>query len=147
MASVTAHRLLPWTPLAAALLLVGSQLGCSSQCDGSAGKTLVDVTDGTTDLENGVYESAPWDGTYLEFGAQRRYRFFHGLGGVPRVVQAWIGFVPKPLAPPGPNVSEGVGNEALLRGVTDEYVIVQNDTCARFYLRLVASEPTKPVNE
>ena len=64
------------------------------------------------------------------------------------MVQPWIGFVANPIPEDGiGNVSEGVGNEAIIRGVTDEYVIVQNDTCALFYLRLVASEPTKPVNE
>ena len=98
------------------------------------------VTEGT--VQDGVYQSAPWNGPFLEFPPGRTYRFMHGLGGVPRVVQAYLAF--PPMCGPdahgqGGELTLGGGNQTMLSDLTREYVDVRNDTCSDVCLMLVAS--------
>ena len=88
------------------------------------------------------YETAPWDGTYLEFPPQRRYDVYHGLGRVPPVVVTNVGFEATPLVDGGNgDTSESAGNIVLIEAVNDEFVRVRTDTCETFYLRVVACAP------
>jgi hypothetical protein len=130
-------------PVAVATALVlGAGPGCNTSCD-DAVKEVLEVTSGVTDPTGSVYESSAWEGEYLEFVPQRKLRFFHGLRGIPRSVQVYIGFHPAPLTPEGGrNISEAAGNIAIIEEVNAEYVQIRNDTCETFYTRLVAANPT-----
>jgi len=131
--------------LAVTLAFALANPACNTSCSDDASGPPEDVHAGTTDSTRSVYESASFSGTYLEFRPQKKYKFFHGLRGTPAVVQAWVGFSDRPLNENGQsgNISEAAGNEAILEAVTSEYVIIRNDTCETFYLRLVASDPVE----
>lgn len=108
---------------------------CSPPCS-SADTDPVRVTERSPTSTDTVYESTPWDGTYLHFPGGRRYQLEHGLGVRPHVVVTYLAFYEKPL--PGGNVAESAGNQAVIEVVDDEIIQVRNDTCAEFWLRVVA---------
>ncbi|HLV66355.1 MAG TPA: hypothetical protein VKY73_11115 [Polyangiaceae bacterium] len=127
-------------------LLVGPSggLGCASSCADAVDETPVPVREGTRD--GWCYETAPWDGTYLEFPPQRRFEIHHDLGRVPPVVVTYVGFEATPLVDGGNGeIAETAGNIAVIEAVTDEIVRVRNDTCETFYLRVVACAPDAPL--
>ena len=126
--------------LSVALLFIAQGSGCKTSCSDPEDSTPEDIHSGVTDSTRSVYQSAPWLGEWLEFRPQKTYRFFHGLRGVPVVVQAWVGFHRAPLRD-DQNVSEAAGNEAIVGDVTAEHFQIRNDTCETFYLRAVASDP------
>lgn len=141
--SASARRFGTFAPLLAMVLLLVSQGGCKGPCD-SPPKPAEDFFGGNTYLDQGVYESVSWNGPFLEFGPQRRYRFFHGLGGEPMTQLAYLSFEPNPLPHDGlGNVSLAAGNEAIFEDPDDEYIVVRNDTCGEFYVRVVVGNPKK----
>jgi hypothetical protein len=127
--------------LSATLFFVAQAPGCTTTCSDPESDDPEEFHGGVTDATRSVYESAPWDGKYLKFRTNKSYVIFHGLRGVPSVVQAWVGFDEAPLRRVPGNASEAAGNEAIIEGVTDEFVQIRNDTCETFYLRVVASDP------
>lgn len=119
--------------------------GCDTSCTVDVDPNPEVITSGTT--EDGVYESAPWDGDYQKFAPQKRYEFRHGLGGVPKEVTTYVGFHKTPIGESEfGNVAEVAGNIAIIERVTSESIRVRNDTCETFYLRVVASAagPSSP---
>jgi hypothetical protein len=99
-----ASRFVPWLPLLALpLALGGTTPGCATSCDDGE-KGDPEVTSGTTNAARTSYESDSWDGSYHEFPPQKRYDFVHGLRSRPDFVQAFVGFVERPLG------DEGTGN-------------------------------------
>ena len=126
--------------LSVALLFIAQSTGCYTSCSDAAGDTEEDVRNGVTDSTRSTYQSAPWNAEWLEFRPNKRYRFFHGLRGVPGLIQAWVGFHGAPLRD-DKNVSEAAGNEAIVEYVNAEYFQIRNDTCETFYLRAVATDP------
>lgn len=121
-----------------ALGLVGST-GCVSECERD-GRTPQVYRDGLTSSDGSFYQTAPLDGTYLFFPPGRVYNLEHGLGEVPAEYHVWLAFVPDPLAngERGAGTSESAGNQAVVELVDDEILQVRNDTCAEFFVRVVA---------
>jgi hypothetical protein len=137
-------RLALLAPLLCALAVLVSGSGCQTSCSNAETGGPEEFHGGSTDATGSVYESAPWNGNYLLFRPQKRYQLFHGLRGTPSVVQAWLGFSSAPLGGAGRgNISEGAGNEAIVEAVNDQFVVLRNDTCETFYLRVVASNPVE----
>lgn len=126
--------------LSVALLFVAQSSGCKTSCSDPEGDTPEEIQSGVTDATRSVYESAPWNGQWLEFRPNKRYVFVHRLRGIPSVIQAWVGFHSAPLRDDH-NVSEAAGNEAIVEYVNAEHFQIRNDTCETFYLRAVASDP------
>jgi hypothetical protein len=83
------------------------------------------------------YASSPIAGPWLPFPGGRRYRLLHDLGRAPTEVTAYLSFDAEGRG----NFSTATGNSALFTQVTDSYVAVYNDSCADFFLRVVASVP------
>jgi hypothetical protein len=131
-----------WTPILTLASLLGGAgaSACSSaNCDRNPSDPPVRVTEGT--VKNGVYQSAPWNGPFLDFPPGRTYRFVHGLGSVPRFVQPYLAF--PPMCGPeahgqGGELTPGTGNQTMIKVTTVDYVDVRNDTCADVCLMLVA---------
>lgn len=97
---------------------------------------------GTTDVAQGIYESAPVEGPYLVFPGGRTYRFLHGLGSAPRSYSAFFAFDEYPYSADSPSGTVvGAGSQATFEAVTDTYVDVRNDTCSEVRIRIVASHP------
>jgi NAD(P) transhydrogenase subunit alpha len=113
--------------LAGGLMLV-TGCGCGKEND----RTVV-YTDGL--VVGTEYQSSPVEGPWLHFPGGRRYQLFHRLGVEPTRYEAYLGFEEHDPS----EFTIGTGNSARFREVNDEYLVVENDTCAGFYLRVVAS--------
>ena len=125
----------------AALIAVGPS-GCQSQCGDNDDEPIL-YTDGTVELtaQGRVYMSTPYDGTWLHFPARRRFLLRHGLGTSSYSVDAYLSFHPRPLEKGGGGLSAPAGNEVIVERLTEDELVVKNDTCSEFYLlvRLEAS--------
>ena len=122
--------------LALALGLSGLSTACSPPCDTADSDKTVTYSKGTVDPSETVYESSPWNGPYLHFPAGRRFSLEHHLKKTPSLVNTYLAFDERPL--PGGNTSESAGNQAVIERVDDQVIVVRNDTCAEFWLRVVA---------
>ncbi|MRG95284.1 hypothetical protein [Polyangium spumosum] len=131
-----------WVMLAGALVLalVGSS-GCNTinalgpNCDRSAeNNTPVRYVEGT--VENGVYMSTPWKGELLWFPAGMRYELEHGLGEVPRFVDIWLSF--NKCGTKDSTVAPASGNQAELRTVDANKLVIVNGSCVDYWLLVVA---------
>ncbi|MDI1429278.1 hypothetical protein [Polyangium sorediatum] len=141
-----------WGIVAAALALVGSS-GCNAinsigpNCDRSTEtNTPVRYTEGT--VEHGVYMSAPWNGELLWFPAGMRYELEHGLGEVPRFVDIWLSF--KKCGTGESTIAPAAGNQAELRTVDTNKLVIVNGSCVDYWLLVVAGtgdgEPNPPAD-
>ena len=126
-------RLLCGVALAGAGVLAS---GCGGRCDRHLDEKPVPFAEGHTNLAAGFYESAPPEGPYLDFPAGRTYRFMHGLGAVPRTLNAYLSFDEHPG-----EFAEAAGNQVTYAPPTSEYVDVRNDTCSPIYIRITLSNP------
>jgi hypothetical protein len=112
--------------------------GCVSNCTTvdryyERGETLV-APNGA-----GVYETAPANGAFMPFEGGTVWHLHHGLGRVPTSVQVYTSFTDHPNLPNAGGSSPGAGNETLILQVTDQDVVVKNDTCSGFYVRVVVT--------
>jgi len=124
----------------ASLGLALAPSSCRTSCSDNASDEDEVWEGGIVDREQGVYQSGPWNGPWLEFKPQKTYTFPHGLGGEPRILQAYVGFQREPLGPDR-NTSEAAGNVAIWEQVDKDVVVVRNDTCQKFYLNVVLANP------
>jgi hypothetical protein len=126
------------------------------ECDRHRGDPL-EFRGGNTLGDDQYYETGSLDQPFLHFPAGRSYALVHGLHQAPSEFHAYLAFAECPLskserrpgAPPrcapidaesgGGGFSEGAGNEAIFEVRDDRVIVVRNDTCAEFYLRVVAS--------
>lgn len=97
----------------------------------------VRYTDGHTNAARTFYQSSMPDEALLRFPAARSFHLEHGLGERPVDVSVFVSF----FADPDKEQSLAAGDEALLT-ITPEYIGVENNTCADFFIRVTAwSEP------
>lgn len=113
--------------------------GCGATCKRNPDKPPTIYSEGTTDHEAEFYETAPWEGPWLDFGKGETFRLMHHLGGVPQQIDPWLAFDPKPA-----DWAPGAGNQVTVEDVTSEYIDIRNDTCSDVYLRVTAAFPTHP---
>ena len=129
------------------LCLFASALSaCDTSC-ADEGQTPILYSDGFVEEAEGgrVYMTTPYDGTWLHFPSQRRFRLTHNLGTRSYTFSTYVSFHPTPLPEDGDihGLTEAAGNEVVFEALTEQYVQVRNDTCSEFYLlvRLVAGSP------
>jgi hypothetical protein len=120
-----------WLPLLALAGVIA--LGCSPPCETSDADP-VRFEGGKT--EAGIYETSPWEGPYLHFPGGRRYQLIHDLGTTPPIVMSYVSPSKHPFK--DNNASENAGNQGVIELVNSEMIQIRNDTCAEFYLRVVA---------
>lgn len=132
--------------LAAVLPCLCALWSCKTSCD-NADTTATTVTDGIRNSALTVYESAAWDGRYVEFRPQKKLVFEHGLQAIPFNITTYVGFSPCPLAQPGTcsddpepsgEVAEAAGDLSPISDVTEQSFTIRNNTCETFYLRVTA---------
>lgn len=92
---------------------------------------------GRTNESRSFYESSSFEGPFLYFPSGRTYRLEHGLSERPADYSVVLSFAEYPLEN-GAGFAESAGNQAIVEGLTDEYIEVRNDTCAEFFMRLSA---------
>jgi hypothetical protein len=92
-------------------------------------------TAGIADEATQIYESSLSTSGLLPFPGGKQYYLIHHLGFTPASVEYLIGF-----SSSGEAVTNCAGNTCIERCVNDELIWIQNDTCADFFLRVVASK-------
>jgi hypothetical protein len=126
-----------------ALAAVFAVSGCSAACD-----TADEANDPTRYEEgtavNGVYFSSSAHGDLLHFPGGRRYDIVHHLGFEPIQVQLYWSFKAGGIGTDQQTEDKGslslaAGNSALIQLKNEEYIRVKNDSCAEFWLLVVAS--------
>jgi hypothetical protein len=128
------------------LLLAAVSAGCeASTCDVSPesnppadyrGGGLVETQDGAK-----IYETSAADGQHLNFSAGTQYRIYHQLGTRPLLVQPWVSFSSTGVK--GGNEAPPAGNMTEILDINDEFILIRNDSCGDYWLRLVAAHPEK----
>ena len=127
--------MLPTVKCLSILGLILVLVGCGqNSCSDGEERT---ITSGTTDLENLVYVSAPWDGTLDRFDAKDTLTFVHGLGVVPDLVTTYLSF--KEEGTGNSEVTENAGNQGEIQCVDANAIRIKNSTCADFFIRVVAT--------
>jgi uncharacterized membrane protein YgcG len=91
--------------------------------------------EGTT--ENGVYESSAWGEAYIPFYGGAQYRIEHHLGVEPPLVVGYLSFNEHGTFEEGA-VSQPAGNQVLFPEINAAEIVVFNDSCSDYYLRVVA---------
>ncbi len=109
-------------------------LGCDLGCDKVNSDEPVPYTKGR--IEDGIYITNGWLEPFVEFKAGATISIQHGLGREPEVF-TWLSFFEEPFEE-GKDAAESAGNQVLIKQVDSKIIRVRNDTCQKFYLRLVA---------
>ena len=109
---------------------------------------------GSANESRTIYQSGEVDEEMLHFPQGRIYDFEHGLGARPVSVDIFLSFSEQ-LTESGDtdnktrpnNVAPSAGNQAVIELWDEEIIRVRNDTCAEFYLRIVATADPDDVEE
>jgi hypothetical protein len=133
--------------LLTAFLALSATCGCSAldncpDAQGDAqGNIKIEPKDGTTDLANLTFESAPASGPLTPFPAKTKLWFEHGLGTTPLLVQAFLAFSDEGTnGAGGGSITEVAGNEVAFECYDSKVIVIKNDTCeASFFVRVVAT--------
>jgi hypothetical protein len=122
-------------------------VGCNDTGEGETREVaLVDLPCASSDGATGVWQSAPFPVSeecgsidagpdvccrWVELPGNSSVRIEHPLGVAPRVVDPWISF-----SAHGVGSTLGSGDALRMRSADDTYVVLQNNTDQRFYLRI-----------
>jgi hypothetical protein len=117
---------------------VGSTLGCSN-CPPARPPERFKGGYVHTD---GFYETSQVRAEMLPFPAGSAYEIEHQLGLTPVSVLPYISFVARPYES-GDDVTLASGNLTLIEGWDERVIVVRNDTCSDFYIRVVAEAPSR----
>ena len=85
------------------------------------------------------YETSTPDGEHLSFNGGTRYCIYHRLGRRPFSVEPWLSF--SRYGTSLGNEAKPAGNMVEVLRVTDQVIIVRNNSCSDYYLRMLASDP------
>ncbi|WP_437937971.1 hypothetical protein [Sorangium sp. So ce341] len=136
-AGVGAARRSGWAAACAVGAAAALAAGCApSRCDRSASANPpVEFTEATP--AGGIYETSAPDGELLYFPGGMRYALKHGLGARPRWHQVYLSFESDGTRRGG-TLAHAAGNQAEVTCVDDQHLIVMNDSCSEYWLRVVA---------
>ena len=128
------------TVVVVSLILASWATGCSSlgPCDRSDDSNPPDLYDGGT-VEDGSYMSSPWTGPFLSFAGGQRYELRHGLGCLPRFLACWASFSSTGIS--SGSIAPPAGNMCVVQEITDERIVIKNDTCSDMYVLVTAWSP------
>lgn len=132
-----------WRPSVWALLgvmaLSDGLLGCDLGCDKEDKDEATPYTDGRVNADRTIYETNDWNEAFVKFPAGRRLSIEHGLGIEPEIF-TWLAFDELPFEVKR-SAAESAGNMVIILKNEDGMIVVRNDTCQDFWLRLVAISP------
>ncbi|MCC6648768.1 MAG: hypothetical protein IT374_24785 [Polyangiaceae bacterium] len=145
---MTARRLLALVSAAtAATSLFGAaacnEMGCDTSPDSNP---PADFRGGEVVTTSGgpVYRTSTAEGEHLNFAAGAQFRVHHQLGGVPQTVQLWVSFSAHGTT--DGNEAQPAGNMAEVLCVNEDFILLRNDSCGEYWLRVVASDPVAPMS-
>jgi hypothetical protein len=121
--------------MGAGLVVFGSP-ACGPACNTTDAANPAERYEGgaVTGGQNPYYVSSDWAAGLLHFPGGKRYELVHHLGFKPAEVSVYVSF--------GENdepVTPCSGNTCVIQAVKDDVIIVKNDTCSEFWVRVVAS--------
>ncbi len=124
-------------------LLCCAALGCEP-CR-THGLEPEEYAEGIVSARGTVYETSHPSEELLPFPSGQTYDLLHGLGTTPTSVHGYLSFVPRLTESGDPydrqtpnNLAEAAGNQMVIERWDDEVIRIRNDTCADFYVRVVA---------
>lgn len=110
-------------------------------CDRTAeGNPTIRYTEG--EVKDGVYMSSPWEGELLYFPGGMHYALEHKLGAAPRWVSSYLSFDREGTN--ASNLAPAAGNQVVILDVNDTTVTLANDSCADYWLLVVAGSGAAP---
>ncbi len=117
--------------------LLAQAAGCGPPCQPSE----IEWTRGTTESNGALvrYESTPQTGPFAPFNGEAVVRFRHRMGVRPTEVAVYLSFNENPPQRRGAGSAQAAGNQALIVEQNDEYVAIHNNSCANYYVRIVAT--------
>lgn len=118
-------------------LACAASTGCVSVGCDRDGDRPQRYSGGATNAARSFYQTSNVDGPFLYFPPGRSYRLEHGLSEVPVDFDVDLSFDEYPLTGGG-GFAESAGNQVIFEAVTDTYIEVRNDTCAEFFIRVIA---------
>jgi hypothetical protein len=119
-----------------ACLVAAGSPACGPTCDTTDTANPAQRYDGgaVTGGANPYYSSSEWKRGLLHFPGGKRYELVHRLGFVPAEVAVYVSFgdtdAPATLCS---------GNTCVIEAVDDKAIVIKNDTCSEFWVRVVAS--------
>jgi hypothetical protein len=125
----------------AALAVALLSQGCSTSCEVGEGPPVA-FHGGEVDAAGTFYQTSSWEGPLLYFPSDRRFEIFHGLGTKDLAITLALSF-DEHGSPEDHGVAPSSGNQAVIEGVDDQRILVHNDVCSQFYLRLTAQAPAR----
>jgi hypothetical protein len=111
---------------------LGSTLGCSNCPPARPPERFK----GGRVYADGFYETSQVDDEMLPFPAGSAYEIEHQLGRTPVSVLPYVSFVARPYET-GDDVTLASGNLTLIEGWDARTIVVRNDTCSDFFIRVV----------
>ena len=84
-----------------------------------------------------VYMTSAPEGPFLPFEGGTVLRLRHQLGTNKLLVQVKLSFSEHPLASGGGGSSFAAGNQAVVQREDADEVVVKNDSCANYYIRVI----------
>jgi len=121
--------------LLALCLSGGTALGTGCSNCSTSGQDPVEFTGGITNESRTIYQSSAIDGEWLHFPQGRIYELKHGLGAKPFTTDVFVSFTKTVTE----NYAPSAGNQAVFEPTSrDDTIRVRNDTCAEFFIRVVA---------
>ena len=90
------------------------------------------------------YESSTPYGRFLNFSQGTQVRVHHQLGSRPGDVQLYVSFSSDGQATG--NEAPPAGNMTEIECIDDEEILIRNNSCADYWLRVVASDPVEPMD-
>jgi hypothetical protein len=109
---------------------------CGPACDTTDKGNPEQTFDGGT-VTGGInpyYVSSGWAAGLLPFPGGKRYRLMHHLGFAPAEVSIYVSFAERDTP-----VTPCSGNTCVIQEVSDDSIVIKNDTCSEFWVRVVAS--------
>lgn len=126
--------------------MAAASTGCTPDCNREYDVAPLEYRDGI--IRETSYSSGPVAGPGVPFGPGERVEFHHGLGAPPTVQLAYLAFTSCSTdqecaegEPSGTGFTLSSGDATVFEDVNAQTVVVRNNTCADFFLRVELRDP------
>ena len=127
--------LLPFALAPLLVAMVAPPLACSAPC----AQVTHYYTGGQTIQTDTLirYETSPDAGPFLPFQGGAALHLRHEMGVRPQTIQIYLSFNQYPFQENAGGYSQAAGNQAIVLGADEQEVLVKNDSCSAYWIRVV----------
>jgi hypothetical protein len=118
----------------AALALWGCGDAIPDTCPRPESAEPREYSQGTTNLEDGWYDSVAAEGELLHYPGGAYYRIYHSLWCVPRHVEVWLSF--SRYQADGASQAPAAGNQAEIKARDETSITILNGSCVEYWMRI-----------